>query len=45
MKKFTLVLAAVLTAAALSACAGKAPIGKGKSPVVAPQSAPIAVRG
>jgi hypothetical protein len=45
MKKFTLVLATVLTAAALGACAGKAPLGKGKSPVVAPQSAPIAVRG
>lgn len=37
MKKLTLVLAAVLTAAALGACAGKAP--------VAPQAAPIAVRG
>ncbi|MCX7341857.1 MAG: hypothetical protein NT037_15300 [Hyphomicrobiales bacterium] len=47
MKKFTLVLAAVLTAAALGACAGKAPVGKGKSPapVVVPQAAPIAVRG
>lgn len=45
MKKFTLVLAAVLTAAALGACAGKSPVGKGKSPVVAPQAAPIAVRG
>ncbi|MCO4053593.1 MAG: hypothetical protein HEQ16_05965 [Bosea sp.] len=45
MKKFTVILAAVLTAAALGACAGKAPLGKGKSPVVAPQVAPIAVRG
>lgn len=45
MKKFTIVLATVLTAAALGACAGKDPLGKGKSPVVAPQAAPIAVRG
>jgi len=45
MKMFTIVLATVLTAAALGACAGKDPLGKGKSPVVAPQAAPIAVRG
>ncbi len=47
MKKFTLVLAAVLTAASLGACAGKAPIGKGKgkSPAAPVMSAPIAVRG
>ena len=45
MKKFTVVLAALLTAAALGACAGKAPgKGKGKTPPAA-VAAPIAVRG
>lgn len=46
MKKFALAIACVLTAANLAACAGKAPIGKGKTPpAVAPVAAPIAVRG
>ena len=44
MKKFTVVLAALLTAAALGACAGKAP-GKGKGKAPAAVAAPIAVRG
>jgi hypothetical protein len=45
MKKFSVVLAALLTAAALGACAGKAPgKGKGKTPPAA-VAAPIAVRG
>ncbi len=47
MKKFNIVLAAVLTAASLGACVGKPPLGKGKGKAPAPvqQSAPIAVRG
>jgi hypothetical protein len=46
MKKIALTLACVLTAASLAACAGKAPVGKGKGKApVAPVSAPIAVRG
>jgi hypothetical protein len=45
MKKFALAIACVLTAANLAACAGKAPIGKGKTPPPAPIAAPIAVRG